>query len=160
MNKAIRRFILDVMADHNVMTLATVRPDGWPQATTVAYANDGLTLYFACGPDSQKVANIRQCDKVSATIDRDNPDWNAIRGLSLGGTAEVLADEKQIDRAGKVLRAKFPQWAETPESEEAYEIAFVKVTPKVISVLDYTQGFGHTELVDVTETDIEKASNR
>jgi len=40
------------------MTLATLRPDGWPQATTVGYVNDGLTLYFLCGLDSQEPANI------------------------------------------------------------------------------------------------------
>jgi hypothetical protein len=27
------------------------------------------------------------------------------------------------------------------------QTAFVKVTPKVISVLDYSKGFGHTDLV-------------
>ena len=26
-------------------------------------------------------------------------------------------------------------------------LAFLKITPKVISVLDYTKGFGHTQLV-------------
>lgn len=26
-------------------------------------------------------------------------------------------------------------------------IAFLRITPKVISVLDYTKGFGHTQLV-------------
>ncbi len=40
------------------MTIATLRPDGWPQATTVAYANEGLTIYFVCGPDSQKATNL------------------------------------------------------------------------------------------------------
>ena len=35
------------------MTVATNRPDGWPQATTVGYVNDGLTLYFLCDPESQ-----------------------------------------------------------------------------------------------------------
>lgn len=148
MDKTTRKLILDLMADHNVMTLATVRPDGWPQATTVAYANDGLTLYFACDPGSQKVANIRQCDKVSATIDRDYEDWNQIRGLSLGGVAEVLSEPADLQHAGAVLRAKFPQWAEMPEADAA-AIALVRVRPKVISVLDYTRGFGHTELVEV-----------
>ena len=27
------------------MTIATLRPDGWPQATTVGYVSEGLTLY-------------------------------------------------------------------------------------------------------------------
>jgi hypothetical protein len=40
---------------HTIRSAAT-RPDGWPQATTLGYANEGLTLYFLCGPDSQKAA--------------------------------------------------------------------------------------------------------
>jgi hypothetical protein len=28
------------------MSLATVRPDGWPQATLVSYVNEGIILYF------------------------------------------------------------------------------------------------------------------
>lgn len=145
-----RQFILDLLAGHNVMTLATVRPDGWPQATTVAYANDGLTLYFACDPDGQKVANIRLNDKVSATIDRDYPDWNQIRGLSLGGTASIVTDPDERLRAQDLLRRKFPQWAKMPEPEDPALIAFVKVVPKVVSLLDYTKGYGHTRLVTGT----------
>jgi hypothetical protein len=34
----------------------------------------------------------------------------------------------------------------TPEPDLS-SLAFLKITPKVISVLDYTKGFGHTELV-------------
>ena len=33
-----------------------------------------------------------------------------------------------------------------PEPDPA-SLAVLKITPKVISVLDYTKGFGHTELV-------------
>lgn len=146
-----RQFILDLLASHNVMTLATVRPDGWPQATTVAYAHDGLTLYFACDPDGQKVANLRLNDKVSATIDRDYADWNRIRGLSLGGTAGVVTDPDERLHAQDLLRRKFPQWAEMPEPEDPALIAFVRVVPKVFSLLDYTKGYGYTKLVTVDQ---------
>lgn len=53
------------------MTVATLRPDGWPQATTVGYANEGLTLYFLCGPDSQKATNLARDDRVSLTCGAD-----------------------------------------------------------------------------------------
>lgn len=149
MDPATEQFIFELLQSHNVMTLATVRPDGWPQATMVAYASDGLTLYFACDPDGQKVANLRQCDKVSAAIGRDYPNWEEIRGLSLGGTAQVVTDPLERGHAQDLLRRKFPQWAEMPETEDPALIAFVKVTPKVISVLDYTKGFGNTRLVEV-----------
>jgi len=62
----IRRKILALLDQHRIMTIATLRPDGWPQATTVGYANGGLTLYFLCGPDSQKARNLARDDRVSS----------------------------------------------------------------------------------------------
>ena len=59
MEQAIRTKIVALLDQHRNMTLATLRPDGWPQATTVGYANDGLTLSFLCGLDSQKATGIR-----------------------------------------------------------------------------------------------------
>jgi hypothetical protein len=50
--------ILDLLAENRFMAVATIRPDGWPQATIVGYANLDLQLYFAVGDDSQKLANI------------------------------------------------------------------------------------------------------
>lgn len=143
------QFIREILTDHLVMTLATVRPDGWPQATTVAFAAEGFELYLACDPEGQKVANLACCDKVSATIDREQADWNQIRGLSMGGSARVLTDPAERRHAQELLRAKFPQWAEMPSPEDPALIAFVKVAPKVFSLLDYRRGFGHTELVEV-----------
>jgi nitroimidazol reductase NimA-like FMN-containing flavoprotein (pyridoxamine 5'-phosphate oxidase superfamily) len=65
MKPQIKSFILKQMKTHRSMTVATVRNDGWPQATTVAYVNDGLDLYFCCDPDSQKVRNISRCRRRS-----------------------------------------------------------------------------------------------
>lgn len=46
MDEKIRQKILTLLDQHRIMTIATLRPDGWPQATTVGYANDDPTLYF------------------------------------------------------------------------------------------------------------------
>ncbi len=54
-----KRLVLSLLREHNIMTIATVRPDGYPQATTVAFANDGTNIYFACDRDCQKVANLK-----------------------------------------------------------------------------------------------------
>jgi nitroimidazol reductase NimA-like FMN-containing flavoprotein (pyridoxamine 5'-phosphate oxidase superfamily) len=66
--------ILTLLDQHRIMTIATLRPDGWPQATTVGYVNEGLTLYFLCGLDSQKAKNLAHDDRISLTIDHDTPD--------------------------------------------------------------------------------------
>jgi general stress protein 26 len=147
MQQETERFILDVLQAHHILTLATVREDGYPQATTVGYVNQGLTIYIGTFPQAQKVANIRRCPKVSLTIDRDYDDWSQIKGLSMGGTAEVLTDSEEIQRVVALFKAKFPQIAALPVPEDPASLVFIKITPIVISVLDYTQGFGHTELV-------------
>jgi nitroimidazol reductase NimA-like FMN-containing flavoprotein (pyridoxamine 5'-phosphate oxidase superfamily) len=45
MNDAIKKKILALLDQHRIMRIATIRPDGWPQVTTVGYVNEGLDLY-------------------------------------------------------------------------------------------------------------------
>ena len=145
---AIRDKILDLLARHDNMTIATIRPDGYPQATTVGYANLGLTIYFGCATHSQKAANLALNPKVSIAIDRDPESWFEIEGLSLAGTAERVTDAAELAKAGELFFAKFPQIAAFSEKDMA-SMAIYRVTPAVFSVLDYTKGFGHSDLVAV-----------
>jgi PPOX class probable F420-dependent enzyme len=145
---ATKRFILEQLKAHRNMSLATVRPDGYPQATTVAYANDGLTLYFACDRDSQKVRNLRHSPKVSLTISKDWAGWKKIRGLSMGGTAKILERPADTRRAHALLARKFKAMKGF-SAEDLAATVFVRVQPKVVSLLDYRRGFGWTKLVPV-----------
>lgn len=149
MDSGTRQFILDLMRQHDNMTIATQRDDGFPQATTVAFANDGMTIYFAAARESQKVRNINRSNKVSLAINKDYADWRKIKGLSMGATAEVITDEKEAAHALDCLAKKFAGYADMLRSFDPEEMALVKVRPKVISVLNYEQEFGHTELVEV-----------
>lgn len=51
MDEEIRRRILALLDEHRIMTVATLRPDGWPQATTVGYANEGTHALFSLQPN-------------------------------------------------------------------------------------------------------------
>ena len=146
MRSAHQKFILKQLKQHNIMSLATVRADGYPQTTTVGYANDGLDLYFCCGRVSQKIRNLRRSPKVSLTIDHDTKRWSSIKGLSMGARARVLSKPGEVTRAFKLLARRFPEKRKISK-KDLTDTAFVKVTPKVISVLDYSKGFGHTDLV-------------
>lgn len=148
MDQDTNALIRNILGNHNNLTLATIRPDGYPQATTVSYVNDGLTIYVGIGADSQKANNIRQCNKVSLTVDHDEPDWNAIKALSMGGTAEIITDPEEMDRIGKLMFEKFPQAKDLP-LPDLQGFAMLKITPEVVSVLNYDKGFGHTDLVTV-----------
>jgi len=147
MNDALRQQILSIMDGHRIMTVATLRSDGWPQATTVGYAHEGLTLYFLCGHDSQKALNLAFDPRVSITIDHDEPQVMKITGLSLSGRASRIRDEREAERIMALLIARYPQQMETPgQLPPASAVAIFKVTPEFISVLDYSKGFGHAEL--------------
>ncbi|HYW04330.1 MAG TPA: pyridoxamine 5'-phosphate oxidase family protein [Gammaproteobacteria bacterium] len=148
MDGASKAFILQVLESREVLTLATVRPDGYPQATTVGYVNDGLDIYVGTFDQAQKVANIRRDPRVSLTVNTEIRDWSRIRGLSMGGRAEVVTGPEELDRVRGLMRAKFPQleaFASDPAMEA--QLVVLRIRPEVISVLDYTRGFGHTELV-------------
>ena len=147
MQKALRKKIETILAATADMTIATVRPDGFPQATTVSYVSDGLTIYFVTGAQSQKAKNLARNHKVSLTVDRPYKTWNEIEGLSLGGTAARVTAPAEIAKIEKLMARKFPQAADFSMPKDA--LALFKVAPKVISVLDYTKGFGHTDTLTV-----------
>jgi hypothetical protein len=157
MDAKVREFILDIINGRNDLSLATLRPDGFPQANTVSYASDGLALYFAAGRDSQKVRNMQYSTNVSLTIDVPYAAWSEIRGLSMGAVAEILPDDSgESAHAMNVLTKKYPAVWDMPPPEPG-SIVFVKIVPKVISVLDYRKGFGHTDLVEVRAEDLPAA---
>lgn len=153
---AARTRVLDILQHGRDMTLATVRPDGFPQATTVSYIHDGLTLYAGVGLGSQKATNIQQNNKVSATINLDYDDWRRIRGLSFGGTAEFVQGKEEIERIEQAFLRKFPQITTFVPDVGTLPwpgLLFLRITPAVISLLDYSIGFGHTELYCVRPED-------
>lgn len=148
MDPALKAQILKLLDQHRTMTLATLRPDGWPQATTVGFAHDGLTLYFLCGPDSQKASNLAHDDRVSLTIDHDTPQVMDITGLSMAAYAQRILDRAELDKALEMLLQRYPEQNSLPgPMPKPQELCIFRLQPKIISVLDYSKGFGHTELV-------------
>lgn len=148
MHEEIRGKILTLLDQHRIMTVATLRPDGWPQATTVGYVNEGLTLYFLCGLESQKARNLARDNRISLTIDHDTANLLTITGLSMAARAYAVDDRTEAEKVLRILPLKYPDAPPLPmKMPGPDEIRLFRVTPTVISVLDYSKGFGHTDLV-------------
>ncbi|NMM77181.1 pyridoxamine 5'-phosphate oxidase family protein [Acidovorax sp. SRB_24] len=148
MDDKTRRKILALLDQHRIMTVATLRPDGWPQATTVGYVNEGMTLYFLCGLESQKAKNLARDDRLSLTIDHETADLMAITGLSMAARAQPVVDRAEAEKVLRMLPLKYPDAPPLPlKMPSPDEVRLFRVTPLVISVLDYSKGFGHTDLV-------------
>jgi nitroimidazol reductase NimA-like FMN-containing flavoprotein (pyridoxamine 5'-phosphate oxidase superfamily) len=147
MDEEIRDKILKLLDQHRIMTIATLRPDGWPQATTVGYANEGLAIYFLCGLDSQKAKNLARDNRVSLTIDHDTKDIMAIAGLSMAARAQAVEDRAEAEKVLRMLPLKYPDATPLPmQMPGPDDVRLFRLRPTVISVLDYSKGFGHTGL--------------
>jgi uncharacterized protein YhbP (UPF0306 family) len=156
MDIRLRQATIQIVESGRHLSLATLREDGYPQANTVNYANDGLILYFGTARTSSKIRNIQCCSKVSLTINLPYDDWSQIRGLSMAATARVLADDSPDSvRAMNRLLARFPSASDMSPPSDPGQIVFVELVPRFVSVIDYTQGFGHSELVEISATDFD-----
>jgi nitroimidazol reductase NimA-like FMN-containing flavoprotein (pyridoxamine 5'-phosphate oxidase superfamily) len=153
MKREFKRQIIELLDEHRIMTMATNRPDGWPQATVLGYANDGLIVYCFVARDGQKYANIVRDPRVSLAIANDVPQPLQIKGLSMAARAVVVEDEGEREHAGAILLRRYPEYKVMPRPDPA-AVPMLRITPEIVSVLDYSKGFGHSDLVRVTESDL------
>ena len=153
MKREFKRQIVDLLNEHRIMTVATTRADGWPQATVVGYANDGLIIYCLISRDSQKCANIMRDPRVSLAIAKDYPQTLQIRGLSIAAQAVEVTDQGEIDHVAEILLRRYPEYKVMPRPDPAAVPTF-RLTPEIVSILDYSKGFGHTDLIRVTDNDL------
>lgn len=153
MKHQFKRQIIGLLDQHRIMTIATNRADGWPQATVVGYANDGLIVYCFVSHDSQKYANIARDPRVSVAIANDYHQPLQIKGLSFSAKVEVVEDRGEIDHAAEILLRRYPEYKVMPRPDPA-AVPMLRLTPDVVSILDYSKGFGHADLVRVTQNDL------
>lgn len=135
-----------ILKAHHLMAIATVRPDGWPQATMVGYANEGLLIYFVISRESQKFANIQRDGRVSIVIGRDFEDPKEIKALSIAAEASLVTDPDQRERAIDLILERHPALKNLPRPDPAYA-AVMRATCRIVTILDYSKGFGHADVL-------------
>jgi nitroimidazol reductase NimA-like FMN-containing flavoprotein (pyridoxamine 5'-phosphate oxidase superfamily) len=149
MDEALRSRILEVLRRQQFMTVATIRPDGYPQATTVKYIHDDLILYFATAPTSQKASNIKLNNKVSLAIVDKAQDFYKLRGLSMSGTASRVLEKQRAEEFALRLFGRLLPQKRRLVPEDPKELAVYEIRPVAIALVDYASGFGTTHLVEL-----------
>ena len=154
----LRRDLLDYLAAHNVMTIASC--DGnVPWAAAVFYASDEFDLYFFSNPKSRHGGNMAANSIVSAAIHEDYSDWRAIRGIQLEGRAERLRSLKLQARFWEVYLKKFPfvkQFFPAGSAggmlqKKLAGVRLYRIVPQTLYYIDNSRGFGHREMLDLSE---------
>lgn len=148
-----------ILQNNRIMAISTIRPDGWPQTTLVGFANDGLLLYFVISRTSQKLANIERDDRVSIAIGEDFHDPSTIKALSMAARASEVRDEAQRRHAIELLLERHPGLRELDRPEPGHS-AVMRAYPEVVTILDYSKGFGHADVLTVSPGGIEMTPAR
>jgi hypothetical protein len=137
------------------LTLASIRPDGTPHASTVNFANSGLTVYLAVAIDCQKAHNIQHSSRVAFTANTAYRSWAEIRGLSIDASARLVTGVEELSLVSELLLQKYPEFSvviSNPAQRPWPGMLFIRCDPSCISLLDYTKGFGHTEYFQIDAT--------
>lgn len=115
--------LFEFLARRRVCVLATVRPDGRPQAGPAGYALVGTRIAFASREDAARVRNVRQHPHVSLAVTEEEGDRRS--AVVIDGTARLMRPQE----APLEVRAPFrdddgvlPEWVE----------AIIVVTPERI----------------------------
>jgi nitroimidazol reductase NimA-like FMN-containing flavoprotein (pyridoxamine 5'-phosphate oxidase superfamily) len=140
---------IEILDQYRLMAIATLRADGWPQATMVSYANDGLLIYFIISKQSQKYANIQRDSRVSIVVGRDFDDPRDIKALSIAANASLVESAKQREHAIDLVLKRHPNLAAMGRPDLSHS-AVMRAYCSIVTILDYSKGFGHADLLTVS----------
>lgn len=91
--------IADFVASHRTGTLATIGPDGQPHLTAMWYGVLDGEIWLETKAKSQKAVNLNRDPRVSFLLE-DGQSYDALRGVSFEGVAEIVTDPQIIFRVG------------------------------------------------------------
>lgn len=123
-----------------VARLATTDAKGRPHIVPVCFAYDGKFFYTAIDRKPKRVPperlvrlkNIRAASNVALLIDQYEEDWSRLWYVLIRGTAKLLPQSAQRERARaiRILRAKYPQYSREMLADDA---PVIRIRPRRIT---------------------------
>jgi uncharacterized protein YhbP (UPF0306 family) len=139
-----RDVIRSFLAGQSTLSLATLGPDGHPQAASLFFvADDQLCLYWTSGPHSRHSLNLAHDARAAVTVHASVWSWTEIRGVQMEGQVERLPAGEAWQAAWQRYLAKFPFVREF--QAEVSRSNFYRFTPEWVRLVDNSQGFGHKD---------------
>ena len=125
--------VLDYLAEHKKLTLATASTTSVPHAATFMFINQGPLLYFWTRPETSTAKQVEQNPIVSFTVDDYDDDWTKTKGVQGTGECRVLLDMEEILNVVRAFAEKYPN---AKASGKTTNISFFKVTPTQLQFID------------------------
>ncbi|MEO0493812.1 MAG: PPOX class F420-dependent oxidoreductase [Actinomycetota bacterium] len=124
-------------------TMATVGGDGTPHLVAMWFGVIDGQVWFETKAKSQKVVNLRRDPRMTVMVE-DGLTYDALRGVALEGTAEIVEDPDALWALGVNVWERY----NGPYSEEVRPLVEVMLNKRVAVRLDVSRvrSWDHTKL--------------
>ena len=108
------------LADSSVAVLSTIGADGTPHSVPICFALDGNFVYFAVDhkrkqtTDLKRLRNIALNPSVAVLVQHYEHDWNRLWWVRVDGTAHILDEGDDSQRAVALLVDRYEQYRTRP----------------------------------------------
>ena len=141
----VRLAALAYLAEHQVMTLATVGKNGvW--AAAVFYSNDGFDLFFLSAGHTRHAQNLITNPRTAVTIQEDYKDWPQIKGIQVEGVVTQVRGAAVV-RVIALYQKKYPflTQASAPIRSALAGVNWYQLRPNRFYFIDNSKGLGHRD---------------
>lgn len=135
--------VADYLERSRTATLATIGPTGVPHLVAMWYAVVDGEIWFETKARSQKAVNLRRDPRCTVMIE-DGLTYDALRGVSIEGTAEIVDDPDALWRVGVSVWERY----NGPYSEEVKPLVEFMLNKRVAVrvVADRVRSWDHHKL--------------
>jgi PPOX class probable F420-dependent enzyme len=115
-------------------TMATVGPNGTPHLVAMWYAYIDGQIWFETKARAQKTVNLRRNKQITCMIE-DGLTYDALRGVSIEGTGEIVEDPDTIWKVGVNVFERY----NGPYTEEMKPFVEIMLNKRVVVRVDATR---------------------
>lgn len=122
------------LAQSLVAHLATAGPAGRPHIVPITFTTDGDTLYFAVDAKPKRTTNLKRLQNIAANpsvsvlVDHYEDDWSKLWWVRVDGTARIVNDQAESERAIDLLMKRYPQYRRSRPSGPVVAISIDRIT--------------------------------
>ncbi len=122
------------LGEARVARLATADASGKPHVVPISFVIQGEKLFFAVDAkpkrtiDLKRLRNIAANPSVSVLLDHYEEDWSRLWWVRVDGTARVLTDSTEADRAIDLLVSKYEQYRRVRPLGPVVAISMERIT--------------------------------
>jgi PPOX class probable F420-dependent enzyme len=117
-----------------VARLATVGVDGRPHIVPITFGLQDQTLFFAVDSKPKRTTNLKRLRNIAANpavsvlIDHYESDWDGLWWVRLDGTARIVAEPGEVERALNLLVQRYEQYRTTRPAGPVVAITIERMT--------------------------------